>query len=103
MKNNPITIDLIRETFKNNVPYVLGNLEKELQEEYKAGRVREISAFDLMINITSLNIFTFLILPITEHLLGLDEQTTKEMFEGRKQEIVITILNSIRPIKDSNK
>lgn len=103
VKNNPITIDLIREAFKNNVPYVLGNLEKELQEEYKAGRVREISAFDLMINITSLNIFTFLILPITEHLLGLDEQTTKEMFEGRKQEIVITILNSIRPIKDSNK
>ncbi|MFA6368252.1 MAG: TetR/AcrR family transcriptional regulator [Bacteroidales bacterium] len=103
LKNNPITIDLIRETFKNNVPYLTGSLEKELQEEYKAGRIREISALDLMINITSLNIFTFLTLPIMEYVFGLDEESTNMLFEIRKKEIVITVLNSIRPIKDSNK
>lgn len=103
LKNNPITIDLIRETFKNNVPYLTGSLEKELQEEYKAGRIREISALDLMINITSLNIFTFLTLPIMEYVFGLDAESTNMLFESRKKEIVITVLNSIRPIKDSNK
>lgn len=98
LKNNPITIDLIKETFNNNVPYLTGSLEKELQEEHKAGRIRKISALDLMINITSLNIFTFLTLPIMEYVFGLDQETTKEMFEVRKKEIVTTVLNSIRPI-----
>ena len=38
-----------------------------------------------------------------EYVFGLDEESTNMLFEIRKKEIVITVLNSIRPIKDSNK
>ncbi|MCK9163270.1 MAG: TetR/AcrR family transcriptional regulator [Bacteroidales bacterium] len=100
IKNNPITNELIRQTYKDNIPNLIINLEKELSLEIKAGRIRDISAFDLMVNITSLNIFPFLSLPIIEQFYTMDEEMTKVMFGNRKHEIVTTILNSIRVIKD---
>jgi len=102
VKNNPITIELIRQTFKDNIPNLIINFEEELKIEIEEGRIREISAFDLMVNITSLNIFPFLSLPIIEHFFTLDQAMTEQMFESRKQEIVTTVLNSIRVVKEKN-
>jgi len=48
-------------------------------------------------NIISLNIFVFLTRPIMEYVFVIDETKKNEMLENRKQEIVNTILNSLRP------
>lgn len=100
VKNNLLTGDIIRQSFKDNIPNLISNFEDELSEEIKLGRIRDISAFDLMINITSLNIFPFLSLPIIEFFFTLDKEKTQIMFASRKKEIVDTILNSIRIVKE---
>ncbi len=96
IRNNSST-DIIRETFRQQAPNLINKLEEELKIEIEAGRIRNISAFDLLINIISLNIFVFLARPIMEYVLGLDEEMMNKMIEHRKQEVVNTILNSLRP------
>lgn len=97
IRNNSSTLNIIRESFKQKAPDLINKLEEELKIEIEAGRIRNISAFDLLINIISLNIFVFLARPIMEYILALDEEKKNEMLEHRKQEIVNTILNSLRP------
>lgn len=97
IRSNSSTISIIRETFKKEAPRLISKLEEELKVEIKAGRIRNISAFDLLINIISLNIFVFLTRPIMEYVWVLDEEQKNEMLEHRKKEVVNTILNSLRP------
>lgn len=96
IRNNS-SADIIRESFKQKAPNLINKFENELKVEIEAGRIRNISAFDLLINIISLNIFVFLTLPIMEYVFVLDEHKKNEMLEYRKQEVVNTILNSLRP------
>lgn len=96
IRNNSLS-DIIRQTFKQEAPNLISKLDMELRTEISAGRIREISAFDLLINIISLNIFVFLARPIMEYVLGLDEEMMNKMIENRKQEVVETILKSLIP------
>lgn len=97
IRSNSSTINIIRETFKREAPKLISRFEKELEIEIKAKRIRDISALDLLINIISLNIFVFLARPIMEYVFCIDETIENAMLENRKQEIVNTILNSLRP------
>lgn len=97
IRSNSSTISIIRETFKREAPILINRFEEELKIEINAKRIRNISALDLLMNIISLNIFVFLTRPIMEYVFVIDETKKNEMLENRKQEIVNTILNSLRP------
>lgn len=97
IRSNSSTISIIRETFKKEAPILINRVEEELKIEINAKRIRNISALDLLMNIISLNIFVFLTRPIMEFVFLIDENKKNEMLENRKQEIVNTILNSLRP------
>ena len=56
--------------------------------------MKPISAFDLFFDIVSLNVFTFISLPIFRHITN-DEEKEQQLIENRKKEIIQTINHRI--------
>ncbi|MTK53079.1 TetR/AcrR family transcriptional regulator [Paludibacter sp.] len=76
---------------------VFHKLEEELNEEIRAGRIRDITVMDLVLNIVSLNAMLFLTGNIFKCVAQLSEEQYQMMIEHRKQEHVKVILASLRP------
>lgn len=95
ISTNPNRIDALRETIGEIPRAIIMQFESELQQEINNGRIREITAFDLIINILSLNIGLFITMPILKRVLpgGVDS----DLLERRKIEIITTVLNSLKP------
>lgn len=96
INNNSETIHWLKEAFKNNIPSFIVKFQKELDEEVKSTRIREVNAMDLILNIISLNVFMFISLPIVEYFFNSQNESIDQFVENRKKEIIQTILNSIR-------
>ena len=100
MKNNPHLI----ETMKENIGELMGESYKKLQNEvddYVAqGIINPITALDLLLDIVSLNVSAFVILPIMKSVVS-DKDEQNAMLEQRKKEIKETINRRI--IKTENK
>lgn len=96
INNNSETIHWLKEAFKNNIPSFIVKFQKELDEEVKSNRIREVNAMDLILNIISLNVFMFISLPIVEYVFNSQNESVDQFVENRKKEIIQTILNSIR-------
>ena len=96
INNNSETIHWLKEAFKNNIPNFIVKFQKELDEEVKSNRIREVNAMDIILNIISLNVFMFISLPIVEYVFNSQNESIDQFVENRKKEIIQTILNSIR-------
>jgi len=95
LTTNPARFENIIAKLRESAQIILGNLEKELEIEIKKGTIRQISAFDLLLNILSLNIFMFLAKPL---LLGARNMTPDEFdsfVQMRRQETIKTIWGGI--------
>ncbi len=100
MNNNPHLI----ETMKENIGEVMGESYKKLQneiDEYVAqGIINPITALDLLLDIVSLNVSAFVMLPIMKSVVS-DKDEQNAILEQRKKEIKETINRRI--IKTENK
>ena len=100
MNNNPHLI----ETMKENIGEVMGKSYKKLQneiDEYIAqGIINPITALDLLLDIVSLNVSAFVMLPIIKSVVS-DKDEQNAILEQRKKEIKETINRRI--IKTENK
>ena len=76
---------------------IFATLDTDLQSEIAKGNIRQISSMDLMMNILSLNVFLFASLPLFSEMLEFDEEQKKQFIEHRKQEIIETIISSLKP------
>jgi len=76
---------------------VLATLNTDLESEIAKGNIRKISSMDLMMNILSLNAFLFASLPLFSEILGINEEQKEQLIEHRKQEIIETIICSLKP------
>lgn len=85
---------LIQKIYSGNLE-IYRNFDRELQEEIQKGNIREITTLNLLINVVSMNIVSFLMLPILESQFNFDEEEIAEFLERRKKESVTTIMNSI--------
>ena len=99
MNNNPLLI----ETMKENIGEVMGEsykkLQKEIDEYVAQGIINPITALDLLLDIVSLNVSAFVMLPIMKSVVSnKDEQNA--ILEQRKREIKETINRRI--IKTEN-
>ena len=56
---------------------ILIELTNDLDNEIKAGKIRQIDPIQLLINIVSLNVFMFLVKPIVEKVAGLNNENFK--------------------------
>ncbi|MBV5284213.1 MAG: TetR/AcrR family transcriptional regulator [Paludibacter sp.] len=80
------------------VPFELfTRLNNELQQEIDEGRARKIELIDIIITMVTLNAGLFMLLPIANGILQLDEEHTKELLAHRRNENVQVILNYIKP------
>lgn len=90
MNNNPHLI----ETMKENIGEVMGESYKKLQneiDEYVAqGIINPITALDLLLDIVSLNVSAFVMLPIIKSVVS-DKDEQNAILEQRKREIKETI------------
>ncbi|MDR1346145.1 MAG: TetR/AcrR family transcriptional regulator [Bacteroidales bacterium] len=93
-KNRTLFLSIISPKIINN----FSRLEKILINEIKKGAVRPIKPFDLMLNIISLNIFTFISLPVWEEIFSLrDKKMMKKMLDERRESNVQFVLNALKP------
>lgn len=78
----------------------IDKLQAELDEEYREGKIRKISALDLLATVLSQNVFLFLAHPIFQAFTEMSDEDFKKFVAHRKQENVTCILNSLKPIKN---
>lgn len=72
-------------------------LNQDLQQEIDKGTIRPISVIDLILNIISLNVFTFVALPIFQEAFGMTETEKSDFIAQRREEIIQVIFKSLRP------
>jgi hypothetical protein len=97
LSRRPEQIIILREKLRSLPEQVLSELNKELQQEIELGNIRKISLIDIIITMLSLNIALFVMMPIAEKMLQLNEAQKEIMINHRKMENVEFILKSLRP------
>ncbi|MDR3365524.1 MAG: TetR/AcrR family transcriptional regulator [Prevotellaceae bacterium] len=74
---------------------IIEKLQAELDEAHREGKIRKISAFNLMGSVISQNIFLFLARPIFQAVTDMTDADFEKFMASRKQENVTCILNSL--------
>ncbi len=87
---------LVKNIYNKNLE-IYRRFDHELQEEIQKGNIRPISTLDLLINIVSMNIIIFFMLPLLESQFNFDDEEIAELLQQRKHEVVETIMCSLRP------
>jgi AcrR family transcriptional regulator len=97
LSRQPEEIDILREKLYRLPEQLFAELNEELQVEIIKGNIRNISIMDLVFSIFSLNMSMFIMMPILEKLLPLNETQKELMIQHRKSENVDFVLKSLRP------
>ncbi len=95
MTTNPVRFYAIAEKIKETVGTLLSGLDAEIKNEIAAGRIRETTAFDLFLNILSLNIFMFVAQPLISHVRGFTFEEFMRFAKGRGDEVFRTVWGGI--------
>ena len=94
---NPKRIELLRRVVADHP--VFGDfflkLQAILQLEHERGTIREIDAFNYMLNIVSLSIMSVVMLPIYAKATGIDRKAQREFIDMRREEITHLVLRGI--------
>lgn len=69
--------------------------EKMVEEEVEAGRIRNVQAIDLLLDIMSLCISTFIVAPMGYARGECDSNARKEYLQHRKEAVTILVLKGI--------
>ena len=94
MRSNPQLIKILREKVGDTLRETFATIQTEIDEYVAKGIMKPISAFDLFLDIVSLNVFTFISLPIFRHI-AYDKEREQQLIENRKKEIIQTINHRI--------
>lgn len=94
--SNPKRLEQLFENNYEKCHSIIKQLEDELKYEIEQGRIRPISIKDLMVNIASMNVMSFLTLPLISSITNMDSQQQQTYLQGRKSEVVTTIIRSLR-------
>jgi AcrR family transcriptional regulator len=97
LSRRPEQIDILRERLHSLPEKVLAEMNKDLQVEIELGNIRDLSMMDIMMSMLSLNIALFLMMPVAEKVLQLNETQKELMINHRRAENVDFILKSLRP------
>ena len=94
---NPQRREFIRNRFiknpiRQNVYY---RFSETIKNEIRQGNIRPIEPFDLIFNIISLCLFTFITLPIYTDLLECTPNQVNDYINHRRQEIITQIITSL--------
>lgn len=76
---------------------VFAGLEKQLQDEYKKGNIREISVEMFIMNMISLLVFPFASKALFQRMTEMSDEEFSDFIEKRKEEVPRYIMNAIKP------
>lgn len=76
---------------------VLKRLEKQLNREAAAGRIKPITSLHFLTNLISLSIFPFLAQPLLQGIFAMDQQQFEDFIEERKSTIGEFFMAAITP------
>lgn len=95
---NPGRWDKFRDRYLRNESRssAFDRFEKMVEEEITAGRIRDIRALDLLMNIMSLTISVFIVAPKGFASGECDLNSRKDYLDDRKEEIKTLIVNGLR-------
>jgi len=93
----PEQLKTLREKLHSMPEQLFVQLETELQSEIKEENIRQVNLMDLIVSMVSLNVALFLLIPVAEEVLSLNDIQKQMMIEHRKVEHVNFILNNLRP------
>ena len=97
LSRRPEQIEVLRDRLRVLPEQVLEEMNKDLQIEIELGNIRELSMMDIMMSVLSLNLALFLMMPVAEKVLQLNETQKEFMIIHRRAENVEFILKSLRP------
>ena len=97
LAKRPEQIRILREKLRAIPEKLLARMEAELQAEIDAGRIKPTTMMDLILNMVSLNVALFIMMPIATEIMELNENQKQFVIEHRKQQNVDLILSSLRP------
>ncbi|MDD4490300.1 MAG: TetR/AcrR family transcriptional regulator, partial [Paludibacter sp.] len=84
LSRRPEQVALLREKLRKLPEKLFAALNDELQTEIKAGRVRPVSLIDIMIPAISMNVALFVMMPVVEQVLQMDEKQKKNLINHRR-------------------
>lgn len=90
---NPAAVDSLKSEVTIQVSTLIDMAQREIDGRVEKGEIRAVSAMDLLFTIASLNVMTFLAMPVLRHIEMFDEE---QFLEERKKEIAQTVLNSLK-------
>lgn len=93
--SRPDRRQIFEQRIKNLSSIVIPSLQKELDDEATKGEIEKINAFDLILDIVSMNIFVFVAFPLLESFVILPNEKDK-FLENRKQENVEMIMRRLK-------
>ena len=93
LKRNPAMISTFLQ--ESDIPDWIESLNIELEKEYQAGRIRQIRAEQLILNIVSLCLFPYLGGGIVCQVLNIDSDTYKTMLKEREDSLLQFIKDAL--------
>jgi len=97
ISSNPKRLKLMRQVLGEVPNAMISKLDAELKTEIEKGTIRNMSVYDLLLTIVSLNVSLFVVGPIFTLIADMEEEEFEKMLEARKKEHVRIILASLRP------
>lgn len=95
--NDPERTGIFSAQIERIVPVMLGNLQMKIDNAVKEGKCREVDAAMLMLDIVSLNVFSYIAGPIVRAVLGDLTADPEAFLIARKKENFDTIMRKLKP------
>ncbi|MDE6007506.1 MAG: TetR/AcrR family transcriptional regulator [Muribaculaceae bacterium] len=95
--SDPKKSNVFLDGIKKYAPLIIQTIQKKINAEAAKGNCRNINAGMLMLDIASLNIFSYLAAPAVQAALGDLADNPVEFLEIRKKENFDTIMRKLRP------
>ena len=93
----PERLEYVLSVMKTHAPLVAVNLQHQIDELAERGECRRVDARMLMLDIVSLNIFSFMSAPMINVMLGDLTADMNAFVAARKKENVDTIMRKLKP------
>jgi len=97
VNSNPVRAKQIRSKLDDLPERVFIQMKTDLDAEIAAGNIRQITIYDLLLTIVSLNIMVFIAEPMFKTITRLSDDDFAKLREKRKKENVRIIMNSLKP------
>lgn len=93
----PERLAVMLDMLKTQAPLIVASLQRQIDEYAERRECRKVDARMLLIDIISLNVFSFMAAPITSPVLGDMADDMESFLARRKEENIDTIMRKLKP------